>query len=97
MIYDASPEVAEKRRQTYKNLVRKSMNERFRAILKYAGYTVEDLAWLLEETPETIKKYMKDCSLIPIDKLWLIALLCNVRIDCFPNTAFYFELEHNRK
>lgn len=95
-LYDVSPDVAEKRKWTYKNIVQKSMNERFRAILEYAGYTAEDLAWLLEETPETIEKYMRDCSKIPIDDLWLIALFCNVQIDCFPDTGFFLDLEDGK-
>ena len=92
-LYNTSPEKAEKRRWTYHNLVRKNMNERFQAVLEYAGYTAEDLGWLLDRNPEVIDKYMRDCTKIPVDELWLIALFCNVRIDCFPDTKFYFDLE----
>lgn len=72
--YEISTEVAEKRRWRYKYLVRPDMRKRFKAILSYAGYTVDDLACLLEVLPETIEKYIQDCTKIPIDDLWLIAL-----------------------
>ncbi|MBO5284571.1 MAG: helix-turn-helix transcriptional regulator [Alphaproteobacteria bacterium] len=94
--FDFSLEVTEKRKWVYKNLVRKNMKERFEAILKYTGYTVDDLACLLNKTPKTIERYMRDCTKIPIDDLLLIALFCNVRIDCFPDTVFYFDLEDGK-
>ncbi|MBO5038054.1 MAG: helix-turn-helix transcriptional regulator [Alphaproteobacteria bacterium] len=94
--FDFSPEVTARRKWVYKNLVRKNMKERFGAILKYAGYTVDDLACLLNRSPKTIERYVHDCTKIPIDELLLIALLCNVRIDCFPDTVFYFDLEDGK-
>lgn len=92
-LYKFTPELVEKRKWVYQHLVRNRMRKRFGAILKYAGYTAEDLACVLGKPLETIEKYLSDCTEIPIDDLWLIALLCNVSVDCFPDTRFYLDLE----
>ncbi len=90
--FDITPELIEKAHWRYERLIRENTNKRIALILKYAGYSVADLACFLEVDEDTIIRYMKDFSKMPIKKLVLLGRLCNVRMDYFPDMWLW----HNR-
>ena len=89
--FNITPEFIEKAHRRYNNIIRHSTNKRIKVILKYAGYTVEDLAVLLEVDVETAKRYMKDFTKMPLKEIWLLGRACNVWLDCFPQMAFWHD------
>lgn len=91
-LFELTPEFIEKAHWRYDKLVHKMTNERIEVILKYAKYDIEELATLFNVDVDTMKCYMKDFTLIPVPKLWILAGILNVWIDCFSHVAFWENL-----
>jgi len=87
--FNLTPEFIEKAHKRYNTMVRKMVNDRFKLIIKYADYSPEDLAALWEVDMETVKRYMKDFTKVPLRKIWLLGRACNVWVDFFPKTMFW--------
>lgn len=89
-----SPKYIQKQHWLYQNLIRPEIKKRLNLLLHYAGYSTDDLAFLLGIPPEEADEYLNDCSYITVFHFWLIGQLCNVSIDYFTNTAFWFTQLH---
>lgn len=91
-LFNITPEFIKKAHNRYNLFMRQSTNERIRTVLDYAGYTIEELAVLLDLDIEILQEYMKDFTKMPLKKLWLLGRVCNVKLDCFPQMVIWHDV-----
>ncbi|MCM1323886.1 MAG: hypothetical protein NC218_06970 [Acetobacter sp.] len=87
-----TPDFIKKAHWYYEYFMRKDTNERIRLLLEYCGYSMTDLALLLDVEEADVECYLVDFTKMPLQKMWLLGRVCNVAIDCFPDMWLW----HNR-